>query len=311
MGKSRSAGWIGGTAVLIIAILAATYMFLYSPRSEQVDETLALADEARSRNDLLEIQVADLSAKARNMDQYLDQLAEIETQMPSTADIDAITLMLRQDAEARGLTVKEVAPSPPAFVAAPTEPAPAAPAPGTDTGAAPTDDGTAVDQAQDTAEQAEDAAQAQNDPNQQPAEPQQPAVDPAAISGLVAIPVRVTAVGTYENALAYLDYMQNHDGRLFMVGEVQATRQATQPETPDIPALNDGDLELVISGYVYVLLDTVGAGPVIADLRDDGELNDSAAPALPEDGETPKPVLPTSPVNPFVPLTPSQAQATP
>ena len=167
MGQTRSAGWIGGAVVVILAVLGATYLFLYQPRSDAAAATRAQASESQSRNDLLEIQVADLAAKARDMDTYLEQLDALEMQVPLTAELVNLTNMIRTGAEQRGLSVVEVAPGVPTPVTAPTPAATTATDPAT-TGTTTTDgtaSGSAVDQAQQTADDASAAADAQDDPN--------------------------------------------------------------------------------------------------------------------------------------------------
>lgn len=307
MGQTRSAGWIGGAVVLILAILGATYFFLYQPRSDAAAATRAEASENQSRNDLLEIQVADLAAKARDMDTYLEQLDALELQVPSTAELVNLTNMIRTGAEARALSVVEVAPGVPAPVTAPTQTATTATDP-TTTGTTATDgtaSGSAVDQAQQTADDASAAADSHDDADSgaaaAPVTPAAPVID-----GLVAIPVRIQVIGTYENALSYIDYLQTREGRLFLIGDIDATRQTETPETQGVQALHDGYLSLTINGYAYYLIDTVGVGPIIADLKDDGEANGSTTVDAGDDAEVPAPTMPSSPNNPFVPLTPSQ-----
>lgn len=306
MGKSRPAGWIAGTVVVILAIFAGTYFFLYQPRAEAVDETLALAEEARSRNDLLEIQVADLAAKAQDIDGYLAELDVLAAQMPPTAQLASLTATLRQGAEALGLTVVEIAPGAPTPVTVPTTQA-ATPAP-TDT-AAPADGTQATPAPADASGASPTESAAPVDGTAAPA----PGTDgtgtasgPSAadVDGLVAIPVRIQVVGSYANAVAYLDHLQVREGRLLLIGDIEAARQRAQPPNQGLPQLFDGDLRITVNAYAYVLLDTLGAAPVVADLEDDGELNDSAAPV--DDGSEAEPVMPTSPNNPFVPLTPTK-----
>ena len=55
------------------------------------------------------------------------------------------------------------------------------------------------------------------------------------IDGLIAIPVRIQVIGTYESALSYLDYLQ-HEGRPASSG-TSTTRQTETPEAQGIPSI--------------------------------------------------------------------------
>lgn len=297
MGKTRSAGWIAGTAVLIIAVLAATYFLLYVPRADEAAATLMLAEETNSRNDLLEVEVAGLAAKAENLSVYTDALDEIETQIPAEAALAQFTEMVRTGAGQFSVLLEEVSPGVPMTVTVPTPLAPPAAAP-----AAPTD-GTAVDEAEETADEAEESADAQDDTGQgteQGAETPAAPTGPEQVEGLIAVPVTIKALGTYANILAYVDYLQARPGRLFLISNVDAMRQKTTPAAQAKPAIADGDLEVTMVGYFYVLRDTLGLEDVLAGLEAEGE-------EPTEPGEEPtEPPMPTSPNNPFVPLIPSE-----
>ena len=292
MGKSRSAGWIGGTAVLIVAILLAAYFLLYTPRAEDAAATQAMADETVARNDILEIQVADLRAKAENIDEYWQALDAMGAQIPDAAELADFTQVVREAAEQFGVTIVELAPGAPMTVAVPTPVTPTAPtAPPTD-GAAPGD--TAVDQAEETAGAAEESADAQDDADQ-PAAPTAP-TGPVQIEGFVAVPGMIKVLGPSADTVDFLDHLQTRPGRLFLASDLDATRQKNVAAGQGKPATVDGDLELTINGYIYVLLDIPGATPV-----PEGE----------EPTEEPaEPAMPGSPNNPFVPLVPSDAPQT-
>lgn len=71
--------------------------------------------------------------------------------------------------------------------------------------------------------------------------------------GFYAVPVAVTVLGSPEETLAYLDGLQKTTDRYFFVSTVAATGQDEAGASGGRPEIRDGDLEIVISGYVYVL----------------------------------------------------------
>lgn len=307
MGKPRSVGWIAGTVVLVLAIFGATYTLLYMPRKDAAAETLAQAEETQSRNDLLEIQVAQLRKDFARLDDYRAELEEIGTQIPNRANLADLTAMIQAQAVASGVTILEIAPGAPSIVtlAAPTV---VTTAPTGGTQGSPGD--AAVDQAEETAGDAEDAAEERDDAEPEPAPPPTTPGAVEQIEGFITIPVTVKVVGTYPGVMLFLDQLQMREGRLFLVADMDGVRQKAAEPAQGKPALADGDLELTISGYVYVLLDMPGMVPPDeepAEEPTDDPTDDPTDEPTDEPTEEPtdEPTLPTSPRNPFIPLPPS------
>lgn len=71
--------------------------------------------------------------------------------------------------------------------------------------------------------------------------------------GMYAIPVVVTVLGAAEDTLAYLDGLQRETDRFFFVSTMAATAQDEAGASGGRPETKDGDLEIAINGYVYVL----------------------------------------------------------
>lgn len=280
MGKTRSAGWVGGTVVLVLAVLLGTWFMLALPRLAAAEETRLQADETKARNDLLELEVAQLRADFLKLDDYRAQLEAIKVQVPPEKRLPDITNMINQLAVNAMVTVTEISPAPAVVVSIPTPLVVAQPA------ADPAVD-PAVEEAEATADEAEAAADDQADT--EPAAPAAP-TGPAQIEGFVAIPLSVKIIGPYPNVVAFLEQLQMREGRLFLVTELDAIRQKTAEATSGKPPTADGDLELKITGYFYTLTDLPGLTPAVEG----------------EDGEEPaEPVMPGSDRNPFVPLAPT------
>jgi len=286
MGKTRSAGWVGGTVVFVLAIFFATYFFLYQPRADATAQTKVETQDTRSRNDLLEIRVVELRAEFARLDEYREELAAIAVQIPREARLADMTRMITDLATQNAVTIIELSPGAAMVVTLPipavvASAEPSAPA-GTDT------DGTAIDQAEETAQDAEVAADAQDD-TEAPVDPALPTA-PVQIEGFVTVPITIKVLGPYPNVLAFLDQLQRRDGRLFLPSSLDSARLKMTEAAGGKPAIADGDLELMITGYTYVLVDVPGVTPVTSG----------------EDVEEPEePAMPRSDRNPFIPLVPS------
>lgn len=291
--KTRSAGWIGGTAVLIVAILAATYMFLYQPRVEEAAETLAMAEETTSRNEILQITVNGLAAEAERVPTYRAAIGEVAGQLPPVADLAPVTKLINDTATATSVLITELSPGGAMDVIMPTVVAPPVPVEPEEEGE---EGDAAVDAAEETAEEAEDAADERDDT--EPEQPAAPAV-PTQVEGFVAVPVLVKVLGTHANVVAFLDSLQRQEGRLFLATDIDAVRQIEAEATNGKPPTVDGDVELTVNGYFWVLEDIGNLPP------EEGAEPDPEEPVDPE--EQVDPVFPPfNPKNPFVPLVPSR-----
>jgi hypothetical protein len=300
--KTRSAGWIGGTVVLIVAIFAATWFLLASPRFEAAAATRSEAENAQQQNEILQIQVDALRAESLLLADYRRDLAQIAIELPPEARLADLTHTVAQLALDNGVVVGSITPGSPAVVTLPipavvTEPA-------ADPAADP--DSTAIETAEETADDAEAAADAQDDT--QPQEPAAPTA-PAQIDGFVAVPIAIVVGGAYENVLAYLDALQ-HSERLFLVAQLEAVRLEATEAVPGAPAGEgeppaDGEpaadqlVTLTITGMVYVLVDQPGSTGTSGEVSAEDE-----TPTTP-------PVLPDSDRNPFIPLAPVAAEDQP
>lgn len=84
-------------------------------------------------------------------------------------------------------------------------------------------------------------------------------------AGMYAMPVTVTILGSPTDTLDYLDGLQQGTDRYFFVSTMTAAGQSEEGASGGRPATKEGDLEIVITGYVYVLADAasvVGGGVV-------------------------------------------------
>ena len=266
MRSTRSAGWIGGTVVLILLIFVATWFLVAGPRFEAASTTLADAADVRARNVVLETQNAKLREDFAKLDDSKAELATLQTQIPTDAQLSNYLRTVDELATAAGVFVLEVNPGTPQIVTIPTPVVTVAPA------AEPTTEATPAAPSDGTAEPA--AAD--------PAVPEQ-------IDGFVAVPLVLKVVGPYANVSAFLLQLQTGPARLFLTVVLEGTSQDVQAATGGVPDIAAGDLELTITGFTYVLVDPQSAA---ADGTGTTEGEQHAAP-----------VLPGSDRNPLAPLT--------
>lgn len=243
MGPKKST-WIVGAAFLAAAILAGGWFVAISPTLDTAQATHAEAESVAGHNDMLRLQLSTLKKQYENLDEYKADLAGLAVQIPSEAAISDYLRDVAALAESSGAAIVGVTSGTPldvvpmaAEVAAVTPPVatdgsaaqvPATEAPATESTSPPV---TAV--------------------------PAQTGVEP--IPGFVAVPIDVVALGTVPDVVAFLDALQSGPQRLFLVTALDGRGQDEAEASGGRPATARGDLELRITGYVYVLEDTSAA----------------------------------------------------
>jgi len=259
MRTPKASPWIAGTGVVVVLLLAGAWFLLVSPVLTSAGETNATADQVESENVLLRERITVLKEQFANIETYRAELASLRTAVPTDDDVADYLRQLDGLAVAHSVTLTTVSPSTPTtFVpaaAVPTEPV-----------AVPAEE-TADDTAGDVATDPATAAPV--------------SIAPA---GMVAVPLGLTAVGTYDNVRAFLDALQTGTPRLLLVESVVGAGLPDAEAGGGRPATAIGDLEVSVSGYLFVLPATTLAAPV--------------------DEPTEQPALPVPPEgrNPLVPL---------
>ncbi|MBW0255433.1 hypothetical protein [Cellulomonas sp. PS-H5] len=260
MQDSKRTTWVAGTVLLAVAILALAWFVFVAPVVEETSTVAADTQVAQDRNTALTKQLDTLKDQFANLQASKDELAVIEAQLPATANTSAFVRTIENLKSAAGTNVVDVQ------FGVPEDVIPAA-AVDDGTAAATTTDGTA--EGGDTTADASTDASTSTDAGATAAAAAAPV-----IPGFVAIPVSVTALGNPVGVLAFLDGLQEQSDRLMLVTNLQGTGQGEEEASGGRPATAKGDLELVISGYIYVLKDTTTPA------TEDGTATE--APALPE-----------------------------
>ncbi|MCC2317430.1 hypothetical protein [Cellulomonas chengniuliangii] len=201
-----------------------------SPALTTASDTRAEALDVTARNEALERELVKLKEQHKNLDVYRGQVAAIEAQIPASAELDVFMRQVAAHAEATGAFVVSVAAAVPVNFVPGATVAPAA-----------------------AAEPAEGEGDAEADGStDSAAETAAPAAAPS-IDGFVAIPVDITLLGNPFNVTRMLAALQAGDQRLFMVTSFTGKGTDEEEAGEGRPATAEGDLELTVSGYLYVL----------------------------------------------------------
>lgn len=228
---TRTARWTAGTALVCLVLLVATWFLLVSPRLANAAEIREQTESARSGNDALELQIAQLKAQFAELPEKKAELAAIYAQMPAAAAMPEMVRTLDAAAAASGVVLREVQPLAATEVAA-------AVAAATATDAAPAT-GDASSETTASPETADATA----------------TTDPASAGPrIVAIPLSVTVEGDYFETVAFLKRLQTDIPRVFLVDALKVTTSSGSQTAAD------GEVTLVIGGRIFALPDTAAAG---------------------------------------------------
>lgn len=248
--------WIGGTALVSAALMAGTWLLAVQPTLARADETREQAEVTQGQNELLRAKNAQLAQDFANLPGYQADLDALRVGLPDSIDLSDYLRQLDAAALAAGITITGVEPGaaeavPAVGAAAPATPAPDATADPAGAGTPAADDVTAPDEAA-------------------PA----PTAAGAVVPGFTAVPIKITVVGSFPAALAFLTNVQTTDGRLLLVSNLVGTGQADAEASGGRPATREGDIEMSTGGYLYVLTDP----------------NQAATPAPDDDDASPAPL---------------------
>lgn len=233
MGNAKKSTWIGGTLVLALLLVAASWFLAISPVLASTSEVRDQTAQTEAQNIQLGKQVTQLKADFEKLPEYKAELAALQVKIPTDAMLTDYLRQLDTIAVAHAVTLTSIAPNVPQAVvpATPETPAPE-PSPSTTESTTAETDTTA-------------------------AAPKPPAA-PAVPAGFTAIQFSITVLGTYDNTQAFLADLQNATPRLFLVSGITGTGQDVADASGGKPATAVGDQELVITGFTYVLPDALG-----------------------------------------------------
>ncbi|GIG39819.1 hypothetical protein [Cellulomonas phragmiteti] len=254
--NSKSSAWVGGTVVVSVLILALAWFVAISPTLASASSARTDTQAAEMRNSQLEVQLAELKAQFANLDASKAELAALRLQIPTETQLAEYIRTMQAHAEASGVTIVEL------DVAEPEAVAPADVAV-----EAPTTEEPAAEEGAEGDSAAEGAEGGALPDGSAPAE--QVPSGPVPVEAFAGYQIQVTVVGTAANGVAFLEKMQTVGDRLFLVTEYDGRGLAAEAAKGMRPETQEGDMELKLTGYVWVL-------PPLA--------RDAVAPSEPEDG---------------------------
>lgn len=243
MARSKASPWIVGTVLLCVGILALAWFVLISPQLAQASTVRDDAEQTRAHNVIQQKRVDTLKRQFAELDVYKAELAEIGSRIPSGAELPDLLRTFEAQAEVAGVTVVSTAAGVPEEFFAAAEDAVSPPVqPGPDAG---DEEATEETNAADGVATPTPVTGSTGD----------------GVSGMVAVPVQVTVLGGYDAVTDFVRRVQGEIPRLYVVTTFEITGQEEQEASNGRPATQEGDAEMIINGYVYVLLDEEpGAG---------------------------------------------------
>ena len=212
---------------------------MVSPKIAEADASREDTSSVQSRNDSLASKVAVLAKQFAELDASKAELAGLEVGIPTRENGTAFLATINELATLHQVTVVNVTPNVPVAVVPPEaaeEPVPVPPATegATDEGDdEPSEEPTAIDgSVTPTAHASVDAV----------------------VEGFATVPFSLTVVGSYANTVAFLNDLQIATPRLVLVSAVNIVSQPEAPALEGRPATAAGDIETVVVGNTYVLV---------------------------------------------------------
>ncbi|HST82599.1 MAG TPA: hypothetical protein VLL08_12765 [Kineosporiaceae bacterium] len=123
MFANRTGRWSLATAIVCIALLAASWFLLVSPRRASAAETRLQSVAAQSQADLLQVKINQLRVQYADLPKRRAELDAIRHELPADAAIPTLVRNLQTYAAQAGVTLDTLAPGSPGLVTAEGAPA--------------------------------------------------------------------------------------------------------------------------------------------------------------------------------------------
>jgi len=235
---NKTSTWVGGTVVLAVLMLVATWFVGVSPTIAATSTAHADAEAAETRNVQLQADLDRLAQQFAELDASKAELASIERQIPTDAQLAAYIRTVQTVAEEVGVVLIGYDVGQPELVVPVEGEAPAEPVTTTDS-----------DEASDEAtDEASDEATDETGTSTP--------VTPASfvpIDGFVGMAVTLSVIGAPDKVSAFVERVQTGTERLHLVTGFTGLGLVAGPPESGRPQINEGDMEMAVSGYVYSL----------------------------------------------------------
>ena len=250
---ARKATWVAGAAILGVVALGGTWFLGAAPVLTEISRLSDERDTTQAQNEELDARLQRLATDSARLPELKAALADLQVGIPTTAQVDDFLRRVDELQSARGIPTVKVEVADPLSVVdnrgvlAP-EPAPA------DAATAPADGAAATPEPEPSASAGTSTGDTSDgQASDDPATAAVPGPD-----GFVAVPVTITLLGNFISSLGFLSDLQSADGRLFLVTDLKGLGQDEAEAVDGRPATAQGDIELTITGNLYVLVDPAG-----------------------------------------------------
>ncbi len=210
--------WIAGGVAVAVALVAASWFLLISPKLDDADTVRANAAAAADQNDALQAKVNKLRVESASLPKLAKELDTLQVALPPTSSLDAFTRQITQQAADAKVTVTSIVIGAPTAVKADAA-AKAAPVAGDTAGSSANAAKDAASAGTGSAAQAEGAAASgsASDAGSNSA----PGAAKASAAGLFTIPVTLIADGTFGDLQALLGNIQTAGARSALISSAQ------------------------------------------------------------------------------------------
>ena len=276
--------------MLIAAVVGVLAWYLaISPQVEAASDARTQAELEQGENDRLETQVLTLQALAEDAPAWIEEMTRISMDLPPRPGLPGFTrvtttVLEDEDLPVMSITFGDTAQVVPTFPEPEPEPE-AEQEPASDPEVAIDEEGGAASVPDPTT--SPEPADTEDPAEQEGTEDSEAPVEPSfnnAFEGLVGIPVVLETQGSPEGIMNVVSTLQSQLDRFYTVTSFTITRASPSEAGPGVPALDESDWEVSISGLIFSLIDPVASFPPD------------------NDGELPGYELDDAPENVFVPL---------
>ena len=114
--STRPSRWVAGAAGVGVLLAAASWFLLVGPRLEQAGRLRDQALAARSQNDTLALQIAQLKSQYADLPKKKAELAAINTEFPAVAQVPTLLRKVNGLAGSAGVVVNSLTPGAAAYL---------------------------------------------------------------------------------------------------------------------------------------------------------------------------------------------------
>lgn len=216
--------WLTGGIVLALIILVGAWFLMISPVRAATAELNDQAQEQEEMNQAEAKRIAVLAAQFEQIDDFKADLADLRKQLPQAPEHSEFQRQIAKLAGKRDVTISTVSVSASSELRGESI-APPAPAEGAEPAEGEDEETTA------------------------------PAAPTSQFQDLHLVPVAIEVQGSYRNAIDFAADLQTVNPRLFLVLGLSGDALEATDAASGLPASSAGDLQLVISGQMYVMAD--------------------------------------------------------